>query len=806
MATTIDRYKLVLDTSGASSSLTSLKGTIAAAGAALASAFAISSITATSARFEDLRITLGILYKDTATGAKAFDQIKKFAAESVFSVENLTESVVKLKAAGLNPTIEQMKLFADVSSVSADSVGALQAITDLFARTTAGGLGLEDLNRLADRGIPVFTILKDTLGLSRLEITKVGQSAEGAGRILAALSDGLQDTFGGSSAARANSLSQAFSNFGDAVDNAFDAIGQAGLNEALGEATRSITTFIEENKALIKSIGEGLGTAITLVVNNIKILVAVMAAAFAGAVAVRIITLGAAALKLAAAFKAAAVAGTILQGVTGIGLVKVAAGIAAAGVAVLSINKMTDEATASVKGLNDETDKLNEGGPSDGPLSGKATTALSAHATALKAVLAPHQRFIDQAQKFVDTDYRTALEKANQRVVDAQIVMEQLHLAFKRSNGEVENFVFLLKGVTDELEAAEGAVVKLNEANKILTNDEKFAEYFKDLTESAQTQADQLAFNKRATEELTSAMMNGTISLEAYFNALEVVNENLGISKEALMDLTSTSLDFQRTLRASTEDAQREFAQLNMDPLERQIDEIQHTLNRDLGDTVRELENAKILNPELAKDYDAAIKNITIATKEAITAQQGLATQSYNTQRTFASGWKKAFNEYEDNATNAAKRAEQVFAKTTKGMEDMIVNFAKTGKFEFKSFVASLLEDLLRAQIQQSMASVFQLPALGGGTGTIGSQAGGMFGGFFATGGMIPPGRFGVVGENGPELVSGPANVTPNLGSGAVTYNINAVDARSFKELVAADPGFIHAVANKGASASPRRR
>ena len=104
------------------------------------------------------------------------------------------------------------------------------------------------------------------------------------------------------------------------------------------------------------------------------------------------------------------------------------------------------------------------------------------------------------------------------------------------------------------------------------------------------------------------------------------------------------------------------------------------------------------------------------------------------------------------------------------------------------------------------MASVFQLPALGGGTGTIGSQAGGMFGGFFATGGMIPPGRFGVVGENGPELVSGPANVTPNLGSGAVTYNINAVDARSFKELVAADPGFIHAVANKGASASPRRR
>jgi hypothetical protein len=87
----------------------------------------------------------------------------------------------------------------------------------------------------------------------------------------------------------------------------------------------------------------------------------------------------------------------------------------------------------------------------------------------------------------------------------------------------------------------------------------------------------------------------------------------------------------------------------------------------------------------------------------------------------------------------------------------------------------------------------------------LGSVGKSLFGGFFATGGMIPPGRFGVVGERGPEFISGPANITPMMGSN-VTYNINAVDAASFKQLVARDPGFIHAVAMQGASAMPSRR
>jgi len=81
------------------------------------------------------------------------------------------------------------------------------------------------------------------------------------------------------------------------------------------------------------------------------------------------------------------------------------------------------------------------------------------------------------------------------------------------------------------------------------------------------------------------------------------------------------------------------------------------------------------------------------------------------------------------------------------------------------------------------------------------------FAGFFAKGGFIPKGQFGVVGEAGPELVSGPAQVTPmsQMQPQQVTYNINAVDASSFRALLARDPSFVHAVVQRGQLIGGRR-
>lgn len=70
----------------------------------------------------------------------------------------------------------------------------------------------------------------------------------------------------------------------------------------------------------------------------------------------------------------------------------------------------------------------------------------------------------------------------------------------------------------------------------------------------------------------------------------------------------------------------------------------------------------------------------------------------------------------------------------------------------------------------------------------------------FANGGYLPAGQLGVVGERQPELIMGPASIRPsaNGAGGAMNVTINAVDAMSFKQLVASDPEFIYAVAQRG--------
>jgi hypothetical protein len=89
---------------------------------------------------------------------------------------------------------------------------------------------------------------------------------------------------------------------------------------------------------------------------------------------------------------------------------------------------------------------------------------------------------------------------------------------------------------------------------------------------------------------------------------------------------------------------------------------------------------------------------------------------------------------------------------------------------------------------------------IGGGLfGKASSMLDKFFGGFFANGGYLPQGRFGIVGERGPEMISGPANITPGGGGRSLQVTINAVDAASFQSLVASDPEFIYSVAAQGA-------
>lgn len=78
----------------------------------------------------------------------------------------------------------------------------------------------------------------------------------------------------------------------------------------------------------------------------------------------------------------------------------------------------------------------------------------------------------------------------------------------------------------------------------------------------------------------------------------------------------------------------------------------------------------------------------------------------------------------------------------------------------WKNLLKRMIADAVAADLTRSL---FGMGAAGSGqfgTADLVSGIGGLFAGFFDAGGNIPAGKFGIVGERGPELVSGPATVT----------------------------------------------
>jgi exonuclease VII small subunit len=228
--------------------------------AAIGAARLVKGIVSTTARFEDLNDALASVTGSAEAGGEAFAFVSKFATQTQFGVEDLTTTFIKLKASGIEPTQDLLTLFTDTAAVTTDQLGSLQAITDLFARTTSGGLGLEELNRLADRGVPVFRILEEQLGLARLQISEVGKTAEGSKKILNALSKGLRADFGGATANVVDNLSTQFSNLSIALKNSANSFGE-GLSPVLKDSTAELTAFIENNEETIAALGR-LGGAV----------------------------------------------------------------------------------------------------------------------------------------------------------------------------------------------------------------------------------------------------------------------------------------------------------------------------------------------------------------------------------------------------------------------------------------------------------------------------------------------------------------------------------------------------------------
>lgn len=180
---------------------------------------------------------------------------------------------------------------------------------------------------------------------------------------------------------------------------------------------------------------------------------------------------------------------------------------------------------------------------------------------------------------------------------------------------------------------------------------------------------------------------------------------------------------------------------LGKDTLEVQKLTAARTIQLALDERIRQLQ---LSDPTV--DTSQAIADAAIQTASA----QALITESYEKQRTAAFGANEAFRKYAEDAGNEAAHMENAMTGAFKGMEDALVNFVKTGKLDFSSLADSIISDMIRMMIQQSIMKPLTLGFQSGGFGGMLSAGATLLG--FAGGGDPPVGVPSIVGEHGPEL------------------------------------------------------
>lgn len=188
--------------------------------------------------------------------AAMVDQLNQFAAATPFQIEEIAGAARQLLAAGtdISQVNEQLQFLGDIAATSGSSI---EDITAIFAKVQAKGkVELENLNQLAERGIPIFKALSDATGLPASELGAGAVSLEQFNQVLKGFAEE-----GGFAAGAMERLSQtAAGKFSTAMDNLKQAGAEIGniflpyVTAAIDKVTELAAKFMNLDEGTQKTI------------------------------------------------------------------------------------------------------------------------------------------------------------------------------------------------------------------------------------------------------------------------------------------------------------------------------------------------------------------------------------------------------------------------------------------------------------------------------------------------------------------------------------------------------------------------
>ena len=229
----------------------------------------------TISSFEDIRDSFTSLNDGNRfAGDRMFDFVREYARTSPQTFEEVASAVVGLKNNQIEPTVELLRLFSDVASVTSDQRGAFAQAVKLWQRGQQGGLGVEELDILSNRGVDVYGAIFRQTGLTRRHVGDMGQDAEGAKRIIAGLAEEWERLYGGASLRRIDNLSVKWNAFLDTTKQIAEEVGK-GLGRTLHDNLDKTTGFLNQNLASFNALGVGIGAVVNRLGDFLRVSVAI---------------------------------------------------------------------------------------------------------------------------------------------------------------------------------------------------------------------------------------------------------------------------------------------------------------------------------------------------------------------------------------------------------------------------------------------------------------------------------------------------------------------------------------------------
>lgn len=270
---------------------------LAAAGATAAVGGLVASLTMGFTRLKNIdnaRFKLEALGNSAGDVKKIMDSALKSVKGTAFGLDAAAGTAATAVAAGVNPGDDLSAYLTSVSDAAAIAQTSMEEMGSIFNKVQTNGKAMtDDLQMLADRGLPIFTWLKKQYGVTGDALQKMVED----GKVSAAdFQRAIGENIGGS----AQKMGQSFQGSIDNVKAAMGRLGASFLSPLLGNSSSELggvtgalgglttkldelDTWVQAHQETIKGFFAGMARAALGGTSDIIQATAEMVGAFGGA-------------------------------------------------------------------------------------------------------------------------------------------------------------------------------------------------------------------------------------------------------------------------------------------------------------------------------------------------------------------------------------------------------------------------------------------------------------------------------------------------------------------------------------------